>query len=172
MGRVSKLLGDWAEKRGEPDHERIRWQAVGYLHDALRDEAPKRLREQVDPEFRELPGKVLHGPGAAHRLRKEGVEDGELLHAIAYHTLGSEEFGVLGFALFAADFLEPGRKIREDWRARLRKRAPGELETVVKEILSARISYLLKKGRPLRPETLAMWNRLSEGQPWASASEF
>ena len=172
MARVSELLGHWAAERDEPDHERVRWQAVGYLHDALRDADPKELREHVDPQFRGLPGKVLHGPGAAHLLRKKGVEDGELLHAVAYHTLGSEDFGSLGFALFAADFLEPGRKIREDWRAGLRKRAPGELEAVVREILSARIGYLLKKGRPLRPETLAMWNRLSEGQPWASASEF
>jgi 2-amino-4-hydroxy-6-hydroxymethyldihydropteridine diphosphokinase len=86
--------------------------------------------------------------------------------------LGSADFGTLGFALFAADFLEPGRKIREDWRADLRARAPAQLEQVVKEILSARIGYLLEKGRPLHPETLGFWNCLSEGQPWASASEF
>ncbi|MGD2123543.1 MAG: hypothetical protein PVJ76_17445 [Gemmatimonadota bacterium] len=172
MARVAELLGHWARKREEPDDVRVRWQAAGFLHDALRDEDPDKIRDKVDPPFRELPGKVLHGPGASFRLRQEGVEDAELLHAIAFHTLGSADFGNLGLALFAADFLEPGRKIREDWRATLRERAPRELEPVSREILSARIGYLLEKGRPLRPETLAMWNRLSEGQPWASASEF
>lgn len=171
MNRVSALMGKWARKRKEPAVEMDRWTALGHLHDALRDQDPRELRDRVDPAFRDLPGKVLHGPGAAERLREEGVEDAEFLHAIAFHTLGSADFGTLGFALFAADFLEPGRQIREDWRAELRRRAPRDLEGVVREILEARIGYLLRKGRPLRPETVGLWNRLSEGEPWAGASE-
>ena len=171
MVRVAGVLGDWAEQRGEPPRERDRWLATGLLHDSLRDEDPQTLRNQVDPLFRDFPRKVLHGPGAARRLRDEGVEDEELLHAISFHTLGSAGFGILGFALFAADFLEPGRKFREEWRADLRQRAAWDLPGVVREILSARIGYLLEKGRPLHPETLGFWNSLSEGQPWASASE-
>lgn len=172
MARVAGLLGDWARTRGEPPLEATRWVAAGFLHDALRDEDHEMLRGQVDPPFKDLPGKVLHGPGVARRLRDEGVEDGELLHAIAYHTLGSAGFGTLGFALYAADFLESGRRIREEWRADLRRRAPSDLDEIVKEILSARIRYLLERGRPLHLETLGFWNRLSEGQPWASASEY
>jgi len=171
MARVAGLLGDWAQARGESSHDAARWVAAGFLHDALRDEDPEKLRRQVDPPFEDLPGKVLHGPGVARRLRDGGVEDVELLHAISYHTLGSAGFGTLGFALYAADFLEPGRRVREEWRADLRQRAAAELHEVVKEILSARIGYLLERGRPLHPETLGFWNRLSEGQPWASASE-
>jgi HD superfamily phosphohydrolase YqeK len=75
-------------------------------------------------------------------------------------------------ALYAADFLEPGRSLREEWRAELRGRAARELEAVVKEILSARIGYLIGKGRPLHPETVGFWNRMSEGKTWASASEY
>ncbi len=172
MARVAGLLGEWVRERGEADLTRIRWLAAAFLHDALRDEEPEKLLGRVDPNFRGLSGKVLHGPGAAFLLHRDGVQDRELLHAVAFHTLGSAEFQDLGFALFAADFLEPGRKIREDWRAELRERAPRELEAVVREVLSARIGYLLERGRPLHPETLAMWSRLSEGQPWASASEF
>jgi HD superfamily phosphohydrolase YqeK len=171
MARVAELLGEWAREREESPGEEARWIAVGFLHDALRDESREKLRDEVDPLFRDLPGKVLHGPGSAWHLRNEGVEDQEFLHAIVYHTLGSPDFGTLGFALYAADFLEPGREIREDWRAELRVKAPTNLESVVKEILAARIGYLLEKGRPLHPHTLALWNRLSEGQPWASASE-
>ena len=172
MARVAALLGKWAEERGEPPREMARWLAVGFLHDALRDEDHETLRGQVDPTFKDLPGKILHGPGVARRLRDEGLEDEEFLHAISYHTLGSAGFGTLGFALFAADFLEPGRQFKEEWRAALRKRAAIDLDEVVREILSARIGYLLDRGRPLHPETLGFWNRLSEGEPWASASEF
>ena len=172
MARVAGLMGEWARTREESPVEASRWVAAGFLHDALRDEDHEVLRGLVDPPFKDLPAKVLHGPGVARRLQDEGVEDGGLLHAVSYHTLGSAGFGTLGFALYAADFLEPGRKIREEWTTALRKRAPDELTEVVKEILSARIGYLLERGRPLHPETLGLWNRLSEGQPWASASEY
>jgi len=171
MDRVAELLEGWARARGEPGEEQARWAAAGHLHDALRDGDDEALRGAVPPEFQDLPRKVLHGPAAAERLRKEGVQDEELLHAIAYHTLGSAGFGTLGMALFAADFLEPGRKLKEKWRAALRKRAPKEMEAVVKDILEARIRHLLGRGRPLRKETVEFWNELAEGQGWVSASE-
>jgi len=171
MTRVAELLGAWAEKRGELARERARWIAAGYLHDAVRDADPELLRTQVDSPFRQYPAKVLHGPAAAQRLRDEGVVDEDLLQAITFHTLGSAEFGPLGMALFAADFLEPGRRLEDDWRTRLRNRAPGDLNGVVREILEARIRYLLSRGRPLRRETVAFWNRMTKGEGWASASE-
>lgn len=172
VARVSALLREWAVARNEPPGEVVRWAAAGLLHDALRDEDQEVLRTMLPPTFRELPGKILHGPGAAHRLREEGVGDEELLHAITYHTLGSPAFGPLGMALFAADFLEPGRAMRGDWRKKLRRRAPVDLDGVVREILSARIRYLVEGMRPLHPDTVAFWNKMSEGRTWASASEF
>jgi len=172
MARVAALLRKWARARGEADQEVTRWMAAGYLHDALRDEDHDALRSQVDPTFTSLPGKVLHGPGVAAQLRGEGVADEEFLHALSYHTLGSGEFETLGWALYAADFLEPGRTLRDEWRGKLRARASKNLKAVVTEVLSARIGYLVEKGRPLRPETIAFWNRMSEGQAWTSASEY
>jgi 2-amino-4-hydroxy-6-hydroxymethyldihydropteridine diphosphokinase len=172
MARVSGLMGEWARTRKEDPVDIARWIAAGNLHDALRDEDHEALRGLVDRAFRDLPGKVLHGPAVAARLRADGVDDEELLHAVSFHTLGSAGFRWLGMALYAADFLEPGRNLREEWRAKLRERAARELEVVVKEILSARIGYLVEKGRPLHPETVGFWNRISEGQTWASASEY
>jgi 2-amino-4-hydroxy-6-hydroxymethyldihydropteridine diphosphokinase len=172
MARVAGLLEEWARVRRETPGEVARWTAAGYLHDVLRDGDDEALRERVDPEFRELPAKILHGPAASRRLREEGVEDEELLHAVAYHTLGSAGFGKLGCALYAADFLEPGRESKGVWRSKLRKRAPSDLHGVVREILAARIGYLVERGRPLHRATCEFWNHTSEGQPWASASEY
>jgi 2-amino-4-hydroxy-6-hydroxymethyldihydropteridine diphosphokinase len=104
-------------------------------------------------------------------LRREGVDDDELLRALAYHTLGHPELGRTGWALYAADFLEPGRDLKNEWRAALRARMPGEIAAVVKEILAARINFLIEHGRPVRRETVEFWNRVAEGQPWASSSE-
>jgi 2-amino-4-hydroxy-6-hydroxymethyldihydropteridine diphosphokinase len=172
MTRVAKVLDGWARARGETPLERARWVASGYLHDSLRDAEPETLRGLVDGPFHGLAGKILHGPAAARRLEEDGVEDDELLHAVRYHTLGSAGFASVGMALYSADYLEPGRGWREDWRAKLRDRAVEDLPGVVQEILASRIGYLIRRGRPVHPETLMFWNRLTEGEPWAGASEF
>lgn len=162
MGRVADLLGSWAGSLGLDREERVRWRASGHLHDALRDEDPEALRPRVPPDVRELPGPFLHGPAAAERLRVDGVEDGELLTALAFHTVGDPRFRRLGRALYAADFLEPGRPYRPDWRAKLRGRMPDDLDAVVSEILRSRIEHRLERGERIFPRTLAFWNRLVE----------
>ena len=172
MARVAKLLRGWAEKMGKPDREVTRWVAAGYLHDTFRDADPEGLRAWIGPSFRNHPGSVLHGPAAAQRLREEGVEDEGFLNAITYHTLGSSDFTEVGLALFAADFLEPGRKFSEDWRRELRGRFHKDLLGVVREILEARLRHLVDRGRPLREETAAFWNRMTQGDGWGSVSEF
>jgi HD superfamily phosphohydrolase YqeK len=171
MGRVAKLMDRWAGKLALPDPERRRWRAVAYLHDCLKEEDARELARWVSPPLHDLPEPLLHGPAAAARLQADGVEDAELVDALRYHTLGHERFGRLGCALFAADFLEPGRDIKQKWRRGLRGRMPAELESVTREILQARVIYLVKEGRPVRPETMGFWNSMAGGDPWARASE-
>ena len=161
MERVAALLSSWGEAYGLEEGERLRWAALGYLHDAVREDDPETLRPRVPPAFAHLPGKLLHGPAAAERLRMEGVEDGEFLNAVAFHTLGHPRLARMGRALYAADFLEPGRDLLNAWRAELRERMPGELDTVVRQVLRARIGHLVELGSPLRPETVAFWNALT-----------
>lgn len=163
MERVSRLLGRWSRELGLPPRDLLRWRAAGYLHDLLREAPPEHLRSLVPPGFRDLPPSILHGPAAAVRLREEGVDDPELLQAVAFHTLGHPDFGLLGRALYAADFLEPGRSFRSRWRGRLRRRAPAGMDEVLVEILAARMTHLLRERSTVRPETLAFWNALVGG---------
>jgi 2-amino-4-hydroxy-6-hydroxymethyldihydropteridine diphosphokinase len=160
MERVADLLGLWAEQLGLGAEECVRWRSLGYLHDCLRDEEPEVLRPRVPVRLRDLPGSVLHGPAAAERLRVEGVLDGELLRAVGFHTLGDPAFRELGRAVYAADFLEPGRPFLREWRASLRARMPAELDVVVAEIVRARIGHLLEDGSQVRTRTLRFWNAL------------
>jgi len=171
MKRVARLMRKWAEAKGLKPHRVARWVAAGFLHDALRNEKPSRLRLVVPPRFKRLAGPVLHGPAAAQKLRHEGVDDDRLLLAIEYHTLGSRHLTTLGRALYAADFLEPGRPRRVKWRSKLRKRMPDELDAVVLEILAVRLAHQLHRFRPVRPETVGMWNAMTKGKRWAAASE-
>jgi HD superfamily phosphohydrolase YqeK len=162
MARVAALLADWTRQLGLPVHEQVRWTALGYLHDALRDADAEGLRRRVPPTLAGLAPSLLHGPAAAEHLRIDGVDDGALLRAIAYHTLGHAELGLEGRALYAADFLEPGRTgLRDEWRQKLRVRMPGAIDEVVREILGARIQHLVEVGRPIRPETVGFWNSMA-----------
>ena len=169
--RVAGLLDDWAIAGSLPSEERTRWVAAGYLHDAVKEKPEEELRALLSGQERALPEPLLHGPAVAELMRREGVDDGELLLALAYHTLGHPEFGRTGWALYTADFLEPGRDLANEWRAGLRARMPGEMTDVMKEILGARIIYLIEQGRPVRQQTISFWNLMAEGQSWAGASE-
>ncbi len=171
MARVAELLREWAEARGDLPRDVERWTAAGYLHDVLRDADPVELRAALSGSLDQLPDDVIHGPAAADRLRRGGVADEPLLTAIAFHTVGSPDFDELGKALYVADFLEPGRRIQPKWRARLRGEMPEGLDSVAQAVVGKRIQYLIKKKRPVQPETLGLWNALAKRRSWASASE-
>jgi len=153
MARVAALMRAWAEALGLPADEVARWSAAGYLHDALRDAPGDELRPHVPADFRDLPGKLLHGPAAAARLA--GQADEEMLDAIRCHTLGCPRFGTLGRALYLADFLEPGRTFSPEWTESLRRRMPGDMDAVLREVVDARIGHVEENGGILHPETKA-----------------
>ncbi len=103
----------------------------------------------------------MHGPAAAARLEREGVVDEAFLRAVAYHTIGHPDFDPLGLALYAADFLEPGRVPLAEWRAELRARMTESPQTVVREVARVRVGQLLDEFSPIRWETHAFWNVLT-----------
>ena len=160
MQRVAALLGEWAGALGLDEVDRLRWQAAGWLHDALRDAPADDLRSELGDEAAGLPDPLLHGPAAAARL--EGEVDGEMALAIRHHTTGHPDFASLGRALYIADFLEPGREWSAGWRAGLRARMPDDEPAVLREVLRSRIAHQLELNRPLRPETAAFWNTAVE----------
>ncbi len=161
--RVAMVMGVWANIRGEHARDIVRWRAAGILHDALRDADPQVLLPDLPERFAAFPPKAFHGPVASVYLEREGIEDEDLLDAIRYHTIGTTGLADMGLALYAADFLEPGRTDRAEWRESLRGRAPFDLLGVVREIVSARICYLEESGSPVHPETVGLWKSLADG---------
>lgn len=161
--RVADLMERWARDFGLAPGDVTRWRAAGMLHDALRDADFDALRPLVGPELRDRPGKMLHGPAAAARLRDDGVDDHALLRAVAWHTLGHPDFDRLGKALYLADYLEPGREYESGTLAALRDRVPTDLDGVLRDVAVDRIGRSLRKGRPLLRPTIDFWNRIVDG---------
>jgi HD superfamily phosphohydrolase YqeK len=164
VGRVADLMGLWADRLGLDSPDCDRWRAAGLLHDALRDADFETLRPLVGPDLEDAPGKMLHGPAAAARLREDGVADPPLLLAVAWHTLGHPDFDVLGRALYLADYTEPGRVYESEALASLRARVPDDLVGVLREVAEDRIARSLRRGRPLLRPTVGFWNRLVEAR--------
>lgn len=156
LERVAGLLRRWSELLDLSAADGTRWAAAGWLHDALRDAEPGELRELTDLDW---PPRVLHGPACAARLRREGVDDRELLLSVSHHTVGHPGFGDLGVHLYLADFLDPGRRFLVRERESLRERVPGESESVLLEVIRMRLDHLLAGRRRILPETVNFWNR-------------
>jgi len=157
LAAVAEVLNTWAKELGLDETERMRWVAAGWLHDALRDADPDGLADEADG----YPRKVRHGPAVAARLRKAGVDDEELLEAVAYHTVGRGGLGRLGRYLYLADYLEPGRSFENSERAELARRLPQDREAVLKSVCARRITRLLDRGFALPRETVDFWNELA-----------
>lgn len=169
MQRVAELIGAWADALELSAAEQTRWRAAGFLHDALRESPPRELRPIVPAELQNIPDKLLHGPAVAARLRQEGVTDESLLRAVAYHTIGHPDLDELGRALFIADYIEPGRNYTPEYLAELRARMPAARDSVLRDVLRARIERLLAEGRAIRAETAAFWNTITQGRDNARA---
>lgn len=156
--RVVSLVDEWGAALGWSDPERARLRAAAWLHDALRDAPADELRPTVPPALRDLAPKLLHGPAAAERARTLGLEDQDVLDAVAYHTVGHPDLGTIGRLLYLADFLEPGRTFDPAGRAALQARMPHDWKGVLQAVVRSRVNHLLDSGNPVRPETMGFWN--------------
>ncbi len=156
LASVAELLTRWADELGLDETDRVRWSAAGWLHDALRNARGRDLAEYAA----DYPKRIRHGPAVAERLRREGVDDPEILEAVAYHSIGRGGLSRLGRFLFLADYLEPGRPYAPLENAVLRARLPGDEVAVLKVVCARRIAELLDHGKTLRAEAIGFWNEL------------
>lgn len=147
--RVVALLESWADRLSLDDHERGRWLQAAWLHDALRDADESLLRSLLPLSGDPLP--FLHGPAAAVMADRHGVMDEDVLDAVRWHTTGNADWGIIGRALYAADFLEPGREFLRDERAQLAEQWPLDPNGVLRLIVTLRDSHQAARGRTVHP---------------------
>lgn len=156
--RVTALLNAWAASMRLPAAETRAFLDVGTWHDALRDAPEAELREITGN--RNDPAALLHGPAAATLLQRDGERRADVLDAIRFHTVGHVDWGMLGKALYMADFLEPGRKFSRKDRYFLSLQVPTAFDGVFRQVVRMRLEWTVREGNFIFPETLALWNSL------------
>jgi 2-amino-4-hydroxy-6-hydroxymethyldihydropteridine diphosphokinase len=162
--RVVAVLEQWADALHLPVTERARWLRAAWLHDALRD-APIEEQARWAGSADGPPG-LLHGPAAAARAMTHGERDPGVLDAVRYHSVGYAGWDRVGRALYAADFLEPGRRVPEaerEARARLLERFPAAPAEVLREVAQRRLCWVITADWPIVEETWRFWNTLVQG---------
>lgn len=160
--RVGRLLWKWSRALGHRKRKSQRWRAAGVLHDALKEEMPATLRDELGAAAEGWADPLLHGPACAKRLEDLGVDDPRLTQAIAFHTTGHPDFRSLGQALYIADYLDPGRKRMVRKRADWRRRMPLDWQAVLEEVAAAKISTLLERRVPIPDVTAEFWRSITE----------
>lgn len=159
VARVVALLDGWADAMGVASEERAAWVDAGRYHDALRDaDEPTLRRLASDPA---APIDLLHGPAAAVRLARDGEARADVLDAVRWHTVGSASWTRVGRALYLADYLEPGRKFARGERAFLASTVPRDFDGAFRQVVRLRLDASLRDGRPLHPQTVALWNAIT-----------
>jgi len=164
---VAALAAELCSRQGiDP----LRGRVAGLAHDMCKEMPRKELRRLASGYPGARPGsalmadKILHGPAAAVILAREyGVEDAELLEAIALHTVGKPGMSGLSLILYCADKLEPGRgHVDPSFVERCLALPPSEMLRVV---VGDTISWLSQKGHAIAPETRILYNSLVDAVP-------
>ena len=156
--RVARSADILAQIHGvEPRKARL----ASMLHDLARLYSTERLigecerrKVPIDDFERRYPI-VLHAPLGAVLAREQfGVDDPEVLSAIAKHTLGAEAMSPLDCIVYLADALEPGRDFAN--RAKIWELARADLGAAMSAAIADSFVYLASLGREPAPQTLAM----------------
>ena len=142
---------------------------AGLMHDLAKFFPPKKLLKiaasanlNVDQICRHQPHLLHADIGAVVAQREFGVEDPEILTAIANHTLGAPEMSKLSCVVFIADVIEPNRGDNEELKA-MRIVAEQNLYKCVQQTSDYSLEYLLSKHKIIHPRTVMTRN-------WALAS--
>jgi len=136
---------------------------TGLLHDYAKGLSGQQLLDIAEnhglishPVDRLVPD-LLHGPVGAYLVQTElGLEDVNMLAAIANHTLGALNMSPLEEIVFLADMIEPGRDY--PGLERLQCLTERSLEEGMLFGLESTIRYCVDQGRIIHPRSIEVRN--------------
>mgnify|MGYP000939933800 FL=1 len=159
--RVADLAVKLAKKHGLDAKEAY---LAGILHDLCREIPPERLlalakeHNIIVAEYEKNWPIVLHGKVAAEVYQDQFNLSDAVKDAIAFHVTGRPGMRELAYIIYLADKLEEGR----DYPGieKLRLLAMENYPAALLESLNSSLYYLLQKGCPIHPDTIALRNSL------------
>jgi predicted HD superfamily hydrolase involved in NAD metabolism len=137
---------------------------AGLMHDLAKYFKPNHLLNlastaglAIDPVDEAHP-QLLHADVSAIVAEQQfGVNNREVLDAIANHTLGRPAMSSLSCIIFLADSLEPGRGQTEHLNY-LRSLCYQDLPTAVYNTCKATLAHLMERGKPIHPRVVLTHN--------------
>ncbi|TGE32798.1 HD domain-containing protein [Desulfosporosinus sp. Sb-LF] len=166
--RLIHTLGvaDWADELARHHGlDPIKARCAGLVHD-LAKEMP--IKDQLGLARRwdllcytedEQNPYVLHGPVAAYWLEHfYGLEDADVLAAVANHTLGRPEMSLLEMLIYSADLTESNRDFPKV--DNLRQSLYDDLEKGTLDCVKHTLIYLKEGKRPIHPLTQLTYDDL------------
>lgn len=134
-------------------------QAAGLLHDCAKcisDKQKIKICQKNHIEISQAENDspfLLHAKVGAYIAKKEyGIEDEEILSAIACHTTGKENMTLLDKIVYIADFIEPHRNTAPNLEE-IRALAFQDIDLAMYTILKNTLDYLKQKGKRIDPMT-------------------
>lgn len=160
--RVAETAKELAARHGV-DVDRAYTAAM--LHDVARETPGHKLLEECRKRNVEIlpidevtPMPRLHGRlGALLARERFGIDDPEILEAIASHTLGRVGMSPLEMVVFLSDYTEPGRD-PHDGLDEVREAAREDLSLATRLAMDYTIRYLVHKRRSLHPQMVEARN--------------
>lgn len=144
---------------------------AGWLHDACKETKDNVLVQQAKEyglklhPIEEANGHLLHGPIAAQLVKQEfGLEQVDILSAIAEHTLGAINMSLLSKIVFLADAIEPARPadyadpIKQAIDTHFDRDAARALDQAILVTCNSNLQILLESHKAIHPRTVEVRN--------------
>ena len=138
----------------------VKAETAGLLHDSAKCLSLEEMREIAlkdhvtdDPGFLESPALLHSLVGARLAETRYGIDDQEILDAIAFHNTGHAGMSRLAMCVCLADFIEPNRK-PFPLLAEVRRLSETSLEKALLLSLKGVADHVRSGGQALHPRTL------------------
>lgn len=135
---------------------------LSLLHDIAKDIGKKEAEKIIEngkiilDEIEKKEPSLWHGKIGAFLVEERfNIKDPEILEAIRYHSTGSNNMSLMFKILYISDYLEscPSSKIKGA--------SKRDIDASIKMVVAKKIEYVLKKGSPLHPRSVELWNSIS-----------
>lgn len=160
--RVAETAVGLAERFGADSRKA---HLAGLLHDYGKALNADQLREKAvffglgHDRIAMAETRLLHAPVGAILIKTElGLDDSDILDAVASHTTGRSGMSLLEKVVYLSDYIEPGRDF--DGVAAIRKLAAQDLDQALLAAVDSAISSVLKRKLLLHPLSVEFRNSL------------